>query len=234
MPDAAPPPRYTPAEADRPAALLARHPAGTLSNPAVLACILQQADTALAESVLARFPTWDHLARASLAELTAIPGVGPARAAAVRAACHLAERLPRELRETAPVLDNPETVAELLAEETRVLEVELFKVVLLNTRRRLIEIVNVTQGTLDTLLVHPREVFTAAIQRQAAALILVHNHPSGDPQPSDADIKVTRDLIRAGQLLRIEVLDHVILGRRSAERPVKFWSSLRELGYFFA
>ena len=88
-----------------------------------------------------------------------------------------------------------------------------------------------SQGTLDTLLVAPREVFQPAIVRRAAAIALVHNHPSGDPSPSEADIKVTRDLIRAGQLLKIEVVDHVILGRRTNERPCDF-VSLRQLGYF--
>jgi len=92
-------------------------------------------------------------------------------------------------------------------------------VVLLNTRRRLIRVDHVSRGTLDTILVHPREVFKTAISANAAALVLAHNHPSGDPTPSEADIKVTRDLIRAGQLLKIEVLDHVIIGRATAERP---------------
>ena len=88
-----------------------------------------------------------------------------------------------------------------------------------------------SQGTLDTLLVHPREVFRPAISAGAAAIVIVHNHPSGDPTPSEQDIKVTRDLIRAGQLLKIEVVDHVILGRRTDERPRDF-ISLRESGYF--
>jgi DNA repair protein RadC len=86
---------------------------------------------------------------------------------------------------------------------------------------------------LDTILVHPREVFQSAISARASAIVLVHNHPSGDPTPSEADIKVTRDLIRAGQLLKIEILDHVILGRATVDRPKDF-SSLRELGYFYA
>jgi DNA repair protein RadC len=79
-------------------------------------------------------------------------------------------------------------------------------------------------------LVHPREVFKSAIALNAAALVLAHNHPSGDPTPSEADIKITRDLIRAGQILKIEVLDHLILGRRTAER-LKDYVSLKELGY---
>jgi DNA repair protein RadC len=129
------------------------------------------------------------------------------------------------------LLDTPEAVVELLREENRLLPVETLQVVLLNTRRRLIRCETVSQGTLDTLLVHAREVFKVAIAANAAALVVAHNHPSGDPSPSDADIKVTRDLIRAGQLLKIEVLDHVILGRATRERP-KDYSSLRELGYF--
>ena len=87
------------------------------------------------------------------------------------------------------------------------------------------------RALLDSLLVHPREVFKTAIAANASALVLVHNHPSGDPTPSEADIRATRDLIRAGQLLKIEVLDHVILGRRTAENG-RDYVSLRELGYF--
>ena len=101
----------------------------------------------------------------------------------------------------------------------------------LNTRKRLIGVADLAQGTLDTLLVDAREVFLAAIARRSAAIALVHNHPSGDPTPSEADIKVTRDLIRAGQLLRIEVVDHVILGHRTDARPCDF-VSLRQLGYW--
>jgi DNA repair protein RadC len=104
---------------------------------------------------------------------------------------------------------------------------------LLNTRRRLILADKLSQGTLDSLLVHPRDVFRSAIAANAAAVVLAHNHPSGDPTPSESDIKVTRDLIRAGQLLKIEVLDHVIVGRATQERS-KDYVSLRELGYFYS
>ena len=113
-------------------------------------------------------------------------------------------------------------------------EVECFVVLILNTRRRVRGHHVVSIGTMDTILVHPREVFrTAAIIGAASAIVLMHNHPSGDPSPSEADIKVTRDLIRAGQLLKIEILDHVILGRATTERP-KDYASLRELGYFYS
>lgn len=105
-------------------------------------------------------------------------------------------------------------------------ECECLAALLLNTRRRVKGHQLITIGTMDTVLVHPREVFRVAIVAAAAAVVMMHNHPSGEPQPSEADIKVTRDLIRAGQLLKIEVLDHVIIGNPGH-------SSLRELGYFF-
>jgi DNA repair protein RadC len=97
----------------------------------------------------------------------------------------------------------------------------------------LIRVEKISDGNLDTVLVHPREVFKAAIAANAAAIVLVHNHPSGDPTPSEADVKVTRDLIRAGQLLKIEVVDHIVLGAATRERP-KDYASLRELGHFYA
>ena len=105
-------------------------------------------------------------------------------------------------------------------------ECECSGVLMLNTRRRVKGHQLISIGTLDTILVHPREVFRGAIVAAAAAVVIMHNHPSGEPQPSEADIKVTRDLIRAGQLLKIEVLDHVIMGNPSH-------CSLRELGYFY-
>lgn len=105
-------------------------------------------------------------------------------------------------------------------------ERECLVVVLLNTRRRVKGHQLVTIGTMDTILVHPREVFRVAVISSAAAVVLMHNHPSGDSTPSEADIKVTRDLIRAGQLMKIEVIDHVIMGNPNR-------SSLRELGFFY-
>jgi len=104
---------------------------------------------------------------------------------------------------------------------------ECFTVLLVNTRRRVKGHQIVSMGTHDTILVHPLTVFRLAVVTSSPAVVLVHNHPSGDPTPSEADIKVTRDLIRAGQLLKIEVLDHVIMGTPKH-------TSLRELGYFFS
>ena len=172
------------------------------------------------------------LAQTSVEDLQTIRGIGRDKAVTLVAAFTLARKMAQELRSESPVLDTPERIVELLREENRMYEVEHFQVVLLNTRRKLTEVVKISQGTLDTLLVHPREVFKPAISANAAAIVLVHNHPSGDPTPSEADIKVTRDLIRAGQLLKIEVLDHIIIGRATPERP-KDYQSLRELGYFY-
>ena len=110
-------------------------------------------------------------------------------------------------------------------------ECECMVVLILNTRRRIRGHYLVATGTIDTILVHPREIFRLAITASASAIILMHNHPSGDPSPSEADIKITRDLIRGGQLLKIDVLDHVIIGQPTQDRPKDF-VSLRELGYF--
>jgi len=104
-------------------------------------------------------------------------------------------------------------------------ECECLVVFILNTRRRIKGRYLVSIGTMDTILCHPREVFRLAIMASAAAIIIAHNHPSGEPTPSEADIKITRDLIRAGQLLKIEVLDHIVIGNPNH-------SSLRSLGYF--
>jgi DNA repair protein RadC len=173
------------------------------------------------------------LALATVDELKQIPGIGRDKAATLVAAFALAKRMEEERREESPVLDNPATVVDYMRETNRLQKVESFQALLLNTRKRLIRVEEISHGLLDTILVHPREVFRAAIAANAAGIVLIHNHPSGDPAPSEADIKVTRDLIRAGQLLKIEVVDHVIIGRATPERP-KDWSSLRELGYFYA
>jgi DNA repair protein RadC len=186
-----------------------------------------------AEALFQHYGGLTNLAQASFDELQLVRGIGKSKAAAIKSAFLLAQRFTRESYVESPLLDTPERVADLLREQNRVYTVEHFQVVFLNTRRRLIAVQNISQGTLDTILVHPREVFVTAITRRAAALVLVHNHPSGDPTPSEADIKVTRDLIRAGQILKIEVIDHVILGRRTDERTTDF-VSLRQLGYFYS
>jgi DNA repair protein RadC len=187
----------------------------------------------IGKQLMSRYKTLESLAQASLEDLREVKGIGRDKAVTLVAAFTLARKMAEDLRRESPVLDNPERIADLLREENRSYQVESFQVLLLNTRRKLIRMEKISQGTLDTILVHPREVFKLAIAANAAAVVLVHNHPSGDPTPSEADIKVTRDLIRAGQLLKIEVLDHIILGRRTEERS-KDYASLRELGYFYS
>ena len=221
---------------ERPRERLAAQGPDALRNSELIAILLRtgmkgKSAIEMADELLAKFKTLDGLSRASRPALQEIKGIGRDKAVAVQSAFTLAKRLAAELRGESPLLDNPESVAEYFREMARGYEVEHFQVLLLNTRRKLIRCDIISQGTLDTILVHPREVFKSAISANAASIVLVHNHPSGDPTPSDADIKVTRELIRAGQLLKIEVVDHVILGRRTAERP-KDYASLRELGYF--
>ena len=187
----------------------------------------------IGKQLIQKFGTLQALARASVDDLRSVKGIGRDKAVTLMAAFALARKMAKDLQRESPVLDNPEAIVQLLREQNLVKNVETLQVLLLNTRRRLIRVEPVTDGTIDTLLVHPREVFKAAIAANAAAVVLAHNHPSGDPTPSEADIKVTRDLIRAGQLLKIEVLDHVIIGRATAGRA-KDYASLRELGYFYS
>jgi len=222
---------------ERPRERLVANGAENLKTSELLAILLRTGSKGISaidagERLIQQFGTLERLARAPLAELQKVKGIGRDKAIALKSAFTLAQRMANELRHESPVLDRPEVIAELFREEARNLNVETFQVVLLNTRRRLIQVERISQGTLDTILVHPREVFKTAISANASALVLVHNHPSGDPTPSEADIRVTRDLIRAGQLLKIEVLDHVIVGARAADRP-KDYASLRELGYFY-
>jgi DNA repair protein RadC len=221
---------------ERPRERLIAQGAGALKNSELIAILLRTgmkgtSAIQVAEQLLNKFQTLDNLSRASIEDLQLVKGVGRDKAIALKSAFTLARRMAVEMRQESPTLDCPERIADLLREENRAYDVENFQVVLLNTRRRLIRVETISQGTLDTILVHPREVFKSAIAANAAAVVLAHNHPSGDPTPSEADIKVTRDLIRAGQLLKIEVLDHVIIGRATQERPRDF-VSLRELGYF--
>lgn len=138
--------------------------------------------------------------------------------------------------------DTPETIVKHLREKLPESplynpDVESLIVVFLSSRRKIIGFQIISTGILDTLLVHAREVFRPAIVMNASAIVVAHNHPSGDSTPSEADIKVTRDLIRAGQLLKIEVLDHVILGSATEEQKQsgkRDYASLRELGYFYS
>jgi len=221
----------------RPRERLAAHGPDALNHAELIAILLRTGlkgrnVVQVGQSLLNKYGSLHALALAGVDDLRQEPGVGRDKAVTLAAAFALARRMEREKRDESPVLDNPDTVVNYIRETNRLRENETLQVLLLNVRRRFIRMVEISDGTLDTILVHPREVFRQAIAANAAAILLVHNHPSGDPTPSEADIKVTRDLIRAGQLLKIDVLDHVIIGRATPERP-KDYASLRELGYFY-
>ena len=221
---------------ERPRERLAERGPDALTHAELIAILLRTGlkganAVEIGRQLLQKFGPLQALAQTSVDDLRSVKGIGRDKAVTLVAAFALARAMAKDLQRESPVLDNPEAIVRLLREQNLVKNVETFQVLLLNTRRRLIRVDDISHGTLDTLLVHPREVFKAAIAANAAAIVLAHNHPSGDPAPSEADIKVTRDLIRAGQLLKIEVLDHVILGRATQERP-KDYASLRELGYF--
>jgi len=182
----------------------------------------------IGRDLLAQFQTIERLAAASVEELSAIKGIGLAKAVQLKAAFALASRLPAT-REARPMLRTPRDVADRLREEMQHFEVEEFHVLLLDTKNRLIRDVKVSKGTLNASLVHPREVFREAIRAGAASVILVHNHPSGDPTPSSDDLRITRELVEAGRVLKIEVLDHIIVGKRDSGRTEDF-VSVKEIG----
>ena len=224
--------------ADRPRERLVAAGAAALSPAELLAILLRTgmkgaSAVEIGQRVVAKFGSLEALARAPLEQLLEVKGLGRDKAVTLKASFELALRLTHEKRRESPVLDTPEQLAALLRDELSLHDTERFVVVLLNTRRRLIRVEEITRGLLDQVLVHAREVFRPAIVANAHAVVLAHNHPGGDPTPSEADIRVTRDLIRAGQLLKIEVIDHLVIGRASQHRPKDF-CSLRELGYFYS
>jgi DNA repair protein RadC len=213
---------------------MAEHGAEALRTAELIAILLRTGTKGhsaihIADQLLTRFPTLDELARASLEDLAKTKGIGRDKAIALKSAFTLAQRMAREIRAEAPLLETPDQVANILREEYRQTSVETFKVILLNRRNRLIRIENVSQGTVDSILIHPREVFRHAISANACAIILAHNHPSGDPTPSSADLSATGDIVRAGQVLKIDVLDHVIIGARVEGRGNDYFS-IRQSG----
>jgi DNA repair protein RadC len=206
--------RDLPAE-ERPRERLARLGAGALSNRELLALLVGSGSRRasaldLAEELLR--PGLRGLAGRSLADLEGGHGLGRAKASRALAALELGARLASEPRPPAPLLRAPEATARYLLPRYGARPVETFGLLALDVRHRLKHEVEISRGCLTSSLVHPREVFKAAVDARAAALILFHNHPSGDPEPSAEDITITRRLASAGTLLGIEVLDHLILG----------------------
>lgn len=184
----------------------------------------------LAERLLREYGSLTALARVSTDDLQRVPGMGKVRAQVLKAALELARRLQVEEAPSAVSVRTPEDAARLLRHEARVQEGESFWVLLLDTKYRLSRPpVTVSKGILNASLVHPREVFKEAIRSCSAAVVLAHNHPSGDPTPSPEDLRITRQLVEAGKIVDIEVLDHVILGQKQEGRAVDYFS-LRESG----
>jgi DNA repair protein RadC len=201
---------------DRPREKLERHGASALGDNELLALVLGSGSRGcdaleLANLLLRRANGLYGLTRLAEGDLRQVPGVGPARAAQVLAAVELGRRTLLRHRSDRPRLQSPAQLAALLLPQFGAAAVEQFGVVMLDTKYRLIRIKVVAIGSLDTTIVHPREVFREAASASAAAIVLFHNHPSGDPTPSRDDYALTTRMVDAGDIMGIEVLDHLIL-----------------------
>ncbi len=170
----------------------------------------------IAQELLARFGNVKAISQATLEELSQIKGIGIAKAAQIKACFELARREDLEPPDLVPFdIKNPEAVVKAIRASIQDKAKEHFKLILLNSRNRVIGISTISTGTLTTSLVHPREVFKEALTHSAASVILAHNHPSGDPEPSEDDLKITKKLVESGKILGIEVIDHIIIGKNS-------------------
>ena len=213
-------------EADQPRERLAALGAHNLSNTELVALLLETetdaanpAETAeLARRVLAKVRSLRTLARCDLRELAAVPGMTLEKAALLVVSFELGRRVARETIARLKV-DSPEVVCQLMAHDYRGLTRESLRVLLLDTKYQLLRIEEISLGSLNESIAHPREIFRAAIVHSAYAIILTHNHPSGDPAPSKADQQLTRRVVEVGQLLSIEVADHIIIGGVHADSP---------------
>lgn len=206
-----------------------------LSESDLLALILRTGTAGLnvvelAETLLLQYGSLSALSQASSAELQKVHGIGKEKAKMLKAALEIGRRLVQENVGERPRLASPEEAAAVLRERARSLDREVFWVLLLDTKNRLMAPpCEVSKGTLSASLVHPREIFKPAVQHSAANVILAHNHPSGDPSPSANDIHITKKLIEAGKTMEIKVLDHLIIGRKTRDGANDFLS-LRETG----
>jgi len=169
----------------------------------------------LARELLDRYESLQKLFSRSPSELTTVKGIGPAKAAILSAAFELVRRIQSRKGADRPLFKRSSDVAGHYLPLMRDLRKEVFKVLLLNRANRFIKEVFISEGTLDASIVHPRDVFREALLEPAAAIILIHNHPSGNPSPSDEDLRITKQLVEAGRLLGIKVYDHIILAGES-------------------
>jgi DNA repair protein RadC len=217
--------------ADRPRERLIREGATALSTTELLAIIFRvgvggENVLLLSNRLLARYGGLAGLARAPFADLENEHGLGEAKVTTLKAAFELGRRLSIAVPEERVQVRSPADAANLLLGEMSMLEQEELRVMLLDTRNRVLAINKVYVGSLNTSVIRTSEIFREAIRRNAAALIVIHNHPSGDPSPSPEDVAVTRNIIQAGQLLDIEVLDHLVIGQQQ-------FVSLKERGLAF-
>ncbi len=201
---------------DRPRERLLRHGAWALSSQELIALVIGSGTAGasadeIAQHLLTRYASLIDLAGRDMAELCSIDGMGPAKAASLCAAFELSHRIQAEPFAERTSVTSPAILARTLMPRLRQRRTETFIVVLLNAANQIIRQVNVSDGSLNAVLIHPREVFRLAIAESAAAIILAHNHPSGNTEPSSEDIAITRQLVEAGRIVDIRVLDHVII-----------------------
>ncbi|WP_305852318.1 DNA repair protein RadC [Virgibacillus sp. MSJ-26] len=214
---------------DRPRERMLKFGSNHLSNQELLAILLgtgtkQESVMALSNRVLMHFEGLNLLRDATIEELTAIKGIGNAKGVLVLSAIELGKRMNEYKPEERYVIRSPEDGADYVMEEMRSLNQEHFVTLFLNTKNQIIHRQTIFIGSLNASIVHPREVFREAVKRSAASIIVAHNHPSGDPTPSQEDIHVTRRLVESGKMIGIELLDHLIIGNRK-------FVSLKEKGY---
>ncbi|MFZ1397946.1 MAG: DNA repair protein RadC [Candidatus Promineifilaceae bacterium] len=205
------------AEHDRPRERLLKVGERAVSTAELLAIILRvgvpgENVLRLAERLLNTFKDLSGLARASITELTEVKGVGPAKAVEIKAALEIGRRLLTTAPEEKPRITSPADAANLIMSEMSFLEKEHLRLILLDTRNRVLATPTIYIGSLNTSVIRLGELFRAAIKENAAAFIVAHNHPSGDPSPSPEDVAVTRQMVQAGALLNIDVLDHIVIG----------------------
>lgn len=216
---------------ERPRERLARLGPQALSNAELLAILLRVGVTGenavqVGQRLLQIFGGLAGLHKATFDEVRAQHGIGEAKVAQIKAAIELGRRLMLESPEERPMINSPADAAALVQYEMSGLEQEHLRIFLLDTRNRVLDIVEVYKGSVNSAQVHVGEVFKPAIRRGSPAIIVVHNHPSGDPTPSPDDVAVTRAIVQAGKLLDIDVLDHMVIGQGR-------WVSLKERGLGF-
>jgi DNA repair protein RadC len=212
---------------EQPRERLIRYGAGALATAELLAILLRtglrgSSVLDMAQHIVARFGL-AGLARASVAELCQVPGCGEAKAVEIQAAIELGRRLVAQTPDDPPQVTCPADAAALLTPQMGLLEQEHLRVILLNMKNYVLGIHEVYKGSVSASPVRIGEVFREAIRRNGSAMVVAHNHPSGDPTPSTDDIFITRELVQAGELLDVTVLDHVVIARRG-------WVSMRERG----